>query len=51
LSATALVCSFSEWRQAREYALWSSAEDAAAFFQLFEQFGLPQLRHWMDGHL
>jgi hypothetical protein len=45
---SALVPSLAQWRQARDYSQWSSADDAEQFFQLFEQFGLPQLRRWTD---
>jgi hypothetical protein len=45
---SALVPSLAQWRQARDYSQWSSAEDADLFFQLFEQFGLPQLHRWSD---
>jgi hypothetical protein len=48
IGMSGLVPSLAEWRHARNYAQWSSADDANPFFRLFEQFGLPQLRRWNE---
>jgi hypothetical protein len=48
IGMSALVPSLAQWRAARDYSQWSSADDADLFFQLFERFGLPQLSRWDD---
>jgi hypothetical protein len=48
IGMSALVPSLAQWRAARDYSQWSLADDADLFFQLFEKFGLPQLRRWNE---